>query len=551
MKKVISFSLWGNKSEYTIGAIKNAELAMIFYPDFECWFYIHKPTVPEEIIEKLEKLTNTKIIIREGDLSVCKPSMWRFEPIDLDDVEIMMCRDTDTRIYLREKIAVDKWIESGKTFHIMRDHPHHNFTILAGMFGTKKIPGIKNWAEIMECYAQTKDKFYDQNFLNEFIYPVIKNDSLIHANFNQYEGPDVCEKFPIGYDSEYRFVGEYVYADESRSPEHINELKNSLGLNLTKFPDISINLITSFYHINKLDIQSIQRNNEITLCLYKNLQHKLIKKIHLYVDDIYALNKVLEIGYACGYGDKIKIIKLGSQPMYSDMFEYAIDNLSNQVCMISNSDIYLYQTDIDLIKNLSSNVYALSRHESDLKCKVLGWGSHDAFIFNPTFINKNVLPKIQHVQNLAGSDDNIINVLVDSGLKLYNPCFQIMIIHLHNSELRTYSHDKIAHGKYFIKQEYLDPKLFGSISESAQIEPDDFVFFQGVDYMGGDIAYNSNTSVELLKKISRENSKIIAFNTLGFLKEKINIAELKPTQWIGSNDSNKSDGIYIKKELFI
>ena len=34
MKKVISFSLWGKNPTYTIGAIKNAELASQFYPDF-------------------------------------------------------------------------------------------------------------------------------------------------------------------------------------------------------------------------------------------------------------------------------------------------------------------------------------------------------------------------------------------------------------------------------------------------------------------------------------------------------------------------------------
>ena len=37
-------------------------------------------------------------------------------------VEIMMPRDTDTRIFLREKLAVDEWLKSGKLIHIMRDH---------------------------------------------------------------------------------------------------------------------------------------------------------------------------------------------------------------------------------------------------------------------------------------------------------------------------------------------------------------------------------------------------------------------------------------------
>jgi len=39
MKKVISFSLWGDNPTYNIGAIKNAKLALDYYPDFECWFW--------------------------------------------------------------------------------------------------------------------------------------------------------------------------------------------------------------------------------------------------------------------------------------------------------------------------------------------------------------------------------------------------------------------------------------------------------------------------------------------------------------------------------
>ena len=37
MKRVISYSLWGDNPTYLIGAIKNAEMAQEFYPDFESW----------------------------------------------------------------------------------------------------------------------------------------------------------------------------------------------------------------------------------------------------------------------------------------------------------------------------------------------------------------------------------------------------------------------------------------------------------------------------------------------------------------------------------
>jgi hypothetical protein len=230
MKKVLSFSLWGDNPTYNIGAIKNAELAKEFYPDFECWFYIHQETVPENTIKKLQEFDNTKIIFKSGDLNNenCKPRMWRFEAIDDPEIEIMMSRDTDTRILLREKLAVDEWLNNKTLFHIIRDHPHHNFTILAGMFGTKKIPQIPNWTNIINSYNKTDNRMYDQDFLRDYIYPIIKNNSTIHASFHKMEPH--AKNFPINYRRELYFVGEYVYHDNSRSDYHINELKKSLNL---------------------------------------------------------------------------------------------------------------------------------------------------------------------------------------------------------------------------------------------------------------------------------------------------------------------------------
>jgi len=226
MKKVISFSLWSDNPTYNIGAIKNAELAKMFYNDFECWFYIHEETVPKETIEKLNSFDNTKIILKNGDLNTIKPMMWRFEAIDDPNVEIMMSRDTDTRIILRERYAVEEWLNSNKLFHIMRDHPYHGTHILGGMFGTKKIPEIYSWKNIMNNVIQYSNRDYDQKFLTDYIYPLVKNSSTIHASFHKME--DNAKDFPINYDNEFRFVGEYVYYDESRCQEHINILKESL-----------------------------------------------------------------------------------------------------------------------------------------------------------------------------------------------------------------------------------------------------------------------------------------------------------------------------------
>jgi len=229
MKRVISFSLWGDNPTYTIGAIKNADLALRFYPEFECWFYIHKDSVPNNIIEQLQNKPNVKLILKTGNLNLHKPMTWRFESIDDPEVEINMSRDTDTRFLLREKLAVDEWIKSGKIFHIMRDHPHHmnkQYPIMAGMFGTRKIKRINSWTHMLNSRVSI-DRYDDQRFLNDVVYPIIINDCLIHSSFGKLlnEQPEQVKPFPIKYCENYLFIGGYVYADESVSKEHCDILR--------------------------------------------------------------------------------------------------------------------------------------------------------------------------------------------------------------------------------------------------------------------------------------------------------------------------------------
>lgn len=222
--KVLTFSLWGNQLKYTIGAIKNTDIAADIYPEFECWFYIHEESVPKEIIEQLATRKNVKIIMKSGNLNTCKPMMWRFEAIDEPEVEIMMSRDTDTRIYLREREAYDEWILSGKSFHIMRDHPEHGSHILGGMFGTKKIHDIPSWKDVMNSFQQNGYRQYDQDFLVGHVYPKIINNCMIHASFCKFEN-DMCKPFPSNYDDEFHFVGEYVYENDTRNNNDVSNLK--------------------------------------------------------------------------------------------------------------------------------------------------------------------------------------------------------------------------------------------------------------------------------------------------------------------------------------
>jgi protein O-GlcNAc transferase len=180
MKKIISFSLWGNNPIYTIGAIRNAELSSIIYPNWICRFYIGKST-NIEIVEKLKQFSHVEVVEMnvDGDWT---GMFWRFYPASEEDVDVMISRDCDSRLSEREKLAVDEWLTSDKGFHIMRDHPHHNTAILGGMWGSKKgvVPQMK---KLINEYIKGSFWQVDQNFLREKIYPLVKDNSLVHDEF--------------------------------------------------------------------------------------------------------------------------------------------------------------------------------------------------------------------------------------------------------------------------------------------------------------------------------------------------------------------------------
>ena len=211
MKKVISFSLWGGNPIYTIGAIKNADLALDIYPGWVCRFYVGK-SVPIDIISELVSKENTEVYIMnsQGDWT---GMFWRFYPASETDVDVMISRDTDSRLSMREKEAVDEWLAGYSNFHIMRDHPYHATEILGGMWGVRGNL-LKNMKLMIDEYTKGDYWQVDQNFLKEKIYPVIIGNICVHDEFFQKKS------FPSARIPK-RFVGQAFDADDNLlHPEH-------------------------------------------------------------------------------------------------------------------------------------------------------------------------------------------------------------------------------------------------------------------------------------------------------------------------------------------
>ena len=211
MKKIISFSLWGEDPKYCVGAVKNADLALKHYPDWVCRYHIGSST-PKKYIDELSEKKNTEVFLRKepGDWT---GMFWRF--LDASDlsVKVMVSRDTDSRLNSREASAVNEWLSSNKKFHIMRDHPYHKTAILGGMWGVKN-PFLGDMKHLVADYVKGDFWQVDQNFLKERIYPIISENCLVHDEF--FEKRPFPTKRKPGL-----FVGQAFNADDTVcEPKH-------------------------------------------------------------------------------------------------------------------------------------------------------------------------------------------------------------------------------------------------------------------------------------------------------------------------------------------
>ena len=110
MKQVISYSLYGQQMKFLVGAIKNAQLAQRFFPEFTVRFYVGN-SVPTWTRSTLALFPNVEMItVDEPENSISR--MWRFRAILDPSVDVVLSRDADARLSYREVIAHQEFLSS-------------------------------------------------------------------------------------------------------------------------------------------------------------------------------------------------------------------------------------------------------------------------------------------------------------------------------------------------------------------------------------------------------------------------------------------------------
>ena len=99
-----------------------------------CNIYCRFPHVDLCNVRELwQRIGNATVPIDPALLSGLNRKIYRFLVMLDPHVDVFISRDVDSLIFRREVAAVDQWLQSNYTFHVMRDHTNHQSTILAGM----------------------------------------------------------------------------------------------------------------------------------------------------------------------------------------------------------------------------------------------------------------------------------------------------------------------------------------------------------------------------------------------------------------------------------
>lgn len=142
-QKIIAISMYGPKENtmFNMNTSLNFLDELIIdmkktYPNWILRIY-HDNSIGEAMICPIEcahqhvDFCNINALTSLGNLEkTMPPKIWRFLPAGDLLVDVMASRDLDSPLSERELHAVNEWLSSNKSWHVMRDHPFHSVPML-------------------------------------------------------------------------------------------------------------------------------------------------------------------------------------------------------------------------------------------------------------------------------------------------------------------------------------------------------------------------------------------------------------------------------------
>jgi hypothetical protein len=215
---VFSFTLYGSNPKYVHGMIENVKIIETKFPS---WYtYIYYFDIPHWAYTILRRSPNVKMI--PAEFHDIRARMERYYPIDDEDVDVMIVRDSDSRIHERDEWCIRQFLESNKVLHMIRDHPHHDWRIMSGLWGLKKAGVPFKFRDTVHDYIRSHTIIWcsDMDFLGDMVYPYLVDKSLVHGIIKLDARETLIDiPFPV---VNHNFCGQVMdYPNGSDVPRHM------------------------------------------------------------------------------------------------------------------------------------------------------------------------------------------------------------------------------------------------------------------------------------------------------------------------------------------
>ena len=212
LMKIFSFCVYGKNKIYYHGLLENIRIIKENFPDFLIYVYVGS----DYLQDFLNDISGIQIIATNTDTD--KNTLYRYLPILEGNVDLLFVRDTDSEVNERDRWCINKFIESDLQSHAIRDHFWHKSRFMAGTSGFKKgaLDIVKGaFAKHFKEMKESDEFFYgkDEVFLEKYIYPLVKNNMMVHTNINAHKGE---KYFPIECENNnLNFVGNVMNYDKN------------------------------------------------------------------------------------------------------------------------------------------------------------------------------------------------------------------------------------------------------------------------------------------------------------------------------------------------
>lgn len=192
--KVFSFCLYGTESNYYTGLLENLEIIKTFFPDFDVIVYKGVCDSSWTLPEWVHVVETGK----EGAINM----LYRYIPLTIHETGFI--RDTDSRITERDRWCIREFLNSDKSYHIIRDHIWHRSNIMGGIFGWKKSFALDLPLDSPAGYGT------DEAWIATELYPKIVGEALVHTNVFARVG-EHSERILLPQSDPADFVGNVIW----------------------------------------------------------------------------------------------------------------------------------------------------------------------------------------------------------------------------------------------------------------------------------------------------------------------------------------------------